>query len=97
MPHGARPAPGPLTQEIAAILRERRARLRIPQSAVAADAHMSTSQLSAFLNGQKHIDIEQVEAICNSLGLEWLDVLKQAEAASTRRILDERASKKAEQ
>lgn len=58
---------------------------------------MSTSQLSAFLNGQKHVDVEQVESICNSLGLEWLDVLKQAEAASTRRIVDQRASKKAEQ
>lgn len=97
MPHGARPAPGPLTQEIAAILRERRARLRVPQSAVAADAHMSTSQLSAFLNGQKHIDVEQVEAICESLGLKWLEVLRQAEEASTRRRVDRRASSGADQ
>jgi transcriptional regulator with XRE-family HTH domain len=86
-----------LTQEIAAILRERIARLRVSQIHVANDAGMSKSQLSAFLGGQKQIDIEQFESVCESLGLDWIEVLKQAEDASSLRRLDRRAAKREEQ
>ena len=88
MPAAARPAPGPLSQELSAILRERIARLRVAQIHVAHDAGMSTSQLSDFLAGKKTIDIERVEAICLALDLNFLETIKRAEAASSRRKLE---------
>jgi transcriptional regulator with XRE-family HTH domain len=83
MPSGSKAPPGPLTQEVAAIIRERLARKQWPQARLA-DAirgkvsGVSAPQLSRMLNGTGHIDMDQLDAICAALDLDPVRVLSDA-------------------
>jgi len=85
MPSGTKNVTGPLTQEIAAILRERMSRMKYTDrdlsEAVGADC-LSRSQVNKIRAGQKHVDIDDYERICVALGLDFIEVLTRA-AAST--------------
>lgn len=73
----------PLNEEIAAILRSHAARLRpMPtQAALASVAGVSQSHMSALLSGQKSFDIDQLEAVSYSLGIDIDELLTDATRA----------------
>jgi len=88
MAGGYKSAPGPLTQEIAAIIREKMARDNIKDgqlSAAVGEARLSRPQINKIRLGQKQIDVEDLERICWALGLDFLAVLAQADAATPNR------------
>ncbi|TFD61089.1 XRE family transcriptional regulator [Cryobacterium sp. Hh7] len=87
MAKGTKPTPGPLTQEVSSILRAEMARHRILQGQLAAATGISTTQLSEILNGKKNIDIQQLDALCWSLGLDFTAVIRDAEQQSEARHL----------
>lgn len=87
MAKGTKPIPGPITQEVAGILRAELARHRILQAQLSAATGISTTQLSGMLKGQKHIDIEQLDALCWALGLDFADVIRDADRQTAARHL----------
>lgn len=88
MPSGAKTPPGPFSKEIAAILRAQMARKQLNQIAVAAAVGISQTQLSGILNAKKHVDVEQLDAICEAIGLRLVDVLREADDATKFRQAD---------
>lgn len=87
MSAAAKSAPGPLTMEIASILRGQIAKQQLVRDRIAADVGISAPQMSKILNGHKQIDIELLEAICDSVGLPLMKVLSDAEEATGARRL----------
>jgi len=79
MPTGTKPAPGPLTRAIGAILRGQMTRLDISHSRLAESISVSRSQLYKVLRGRAHVDIEQLHAMCTVLQLDAPTVLRDAE------------------
>jgi transcriptional regulator with XRE-family HTH domain len=77
-----------LTIEVAAILRERIARKQIKQAEIAKATKISTTQLSGIVNGEKRIDIEQLDRIAQALGLTLLEVVEKADSESAHRRID---------
>jgi predicted XRE-type DNA-binding protein len=85
MPSGARTPPGPLTLEIAALLREHIARQQWPQLTIAKAARIPQSTFSDLVNGQKPIDIEQLDRICWAVGYPLEDLVSKAERNTANR------------
>ena len=77
--------PGPLTQAITAILRERMGRDNITKTALAAAVGISRPQVQKILAGTKQIDVEQLDALCWVLGLKARVVIAEADAATSSR------------
>lgn len=89
MPSGTKPEPGVLSQEVAAILRAQLARKRITQAELADAVNSAQTQISGILNARKHVDIEKLDEICQALGLEFAEVIREADAATEARYFDE--------
>lgn len=79
MGRAGKPAPGPLTQAIAAILRAQQGRLNVSDVEIAKHVTFSRSQLNGLLNGTKHFDMEQLDQVCYALGLDAIDVIADAD------------------
>jgi len=78
---------GPLTKEVAAIIRGRMARFNVNQTELAESVGISQSQLSKMVRGTRPIDIDQLESICDALGMGIEDAIE--EATTLLRNLDE--------
>lgn len=87
MARGTAAPVGALTKEVAAILRTRIARQQLLQKDIAESLHIGKTQLSDIINGKKHVDIELLDDICSAVGLDFMDVLKEAEKATQSRLL----------
>jgi len=87
MPTAARDLPGPLSVEVASLLRQRIAALNIDQKTVAERSQINESTLSRLLNNKKPIYLEQLDALCAALGLEIGGLLDAADRATRRRRL----------
>lgn len=85
VPTGAKPTPGPLTEEISALLREHIARKRWSYTTIAAAAGMPLSTFSSVVNGHKQIDIEQLDRICYAVDYDVVELIKQAEETTRYR------------
>jgi plasmid maintenance system antidote protein VapI len=85
MPTGARTRPGPLTQEITALLREHIARKKWSYVAVADAAKIPTSTFGDLVNGRKPIDIEQLDRICWAVGYGIEELVAKAEQNTANR------------
>jgi plasmid maintenance system antidote protein VapI len=85
MPTSARTPPGPLTEEITALLREHIARKRWTQVTVANAATIPTSTFSDIINGQKPVDIEQLDRICWAVGYPIEELVRKAEENTQNR------------
>jgi DNA-binding Xre family transcriptional regulator len=85
MATGTKPAPGTLTQEIAATLRAQIARAKVSQADISRTVGISTGQLSGILNGHKQVDLEQLDELCWALGLSFRQVIADADAATAFR------------
>ncbi|MFC5930850.1 helix-turn-helix transcriptional regulator [Cryobacterium melibiosiphilum] len=91
MAGGSKSAPGPLTQEIATIIRERMARMKINDLALSraiGEGRISRPQVQKIKAGTKQIDMEDLERICWALGLDFLATLAQADAATASRHVE---------
>ena len=76
--------PSQLSRQIAAILRAQVAKFQLTQVDVAANSGISQSQLSKVLRGTRVLDVDQLDALCQTLGLEIADVV----ADAYREVLD---------
>ena len=85
MAGGKKAPPGTLSHEMAAILRGKMGHDKITAQAVADAVGMSRAQVSGVLNGKKHVDVEQLDRICFSLGLTLEKVLREADKAASDR------------
>ena len=85
MPTGSKKKPGPLSAELGDTLRAEMARERISIKALADAVGMSAPQVSGVLNAKKHVDVEQLDAICWALGLDTLKVFSDVDAATVDR------------
>lgn len=88
MPRAAKPAPGPLSLAVAEILRVELARLGRTKSDLSRQAGISRTVTSDIVRGLSQADIEQLDAMCQALGRSLTDVLKEADQATTKRLLD---------
>lgn len=70
---------------MAAILRGKIGHDKLTAQAVADAVGMSRAQVSGVLNAKKHVDVEQLDRICFSLGLELEKVLTEANHAAPDR------------
>lgn len=75
---GRNPEPGPLTAVIAAILRDAFLELLISQDVFAERIGMPQSTLSAYLLGQKVLDLQTFVRLSYEFGLDPLNVLATA-------------------
>ncbi|MBN8883577.1 DNA-binding Xre family transcriptional regulator [Salana multivorans] len=71
--------PGVITRNVAAVLRARVARVQATQTELAAVSGVSQSQLSKILRGTRAIDLDVLDRLCWTLGLDVADVLAEAE------------------
>lgn len=91
MAGGTKSAPGPLTREIAALLHDKMARKGVNDlalsNAIGAD-RISRPQVQKIRKGLKRVDVEDLERMCWALGVDFLDLLKQADDATSTRHID---------
>ena len=85
MPTGSKKIPGPLSVELGDTLRAKMAREKVTIKVLAEAVGMSPTQVSNVLNAKKHVDIEQFDAICWSLGLDSVKLFKDVDAATRDR------------
>lgn len=82
----ASPKPEELTREAVTILRGELGRKRTAtQADLAAAVDISKTQLSDILNEKKLVDIDLLDRLCWALGLDYMTVLTQADAATASR------------
>lgn len=86
MPASARPEPGPLTRGIAAAVRDRYADAGYTQEQLGDVIGVSQQQASRILNGERPADADQLWALCEAVGLDFLAVVRDVlERAKTPR------------
>lgn len=85
MPSGARTPPGPLTQEITALVREHIARNKWNYVTVAAAARIPASTFNAIVNGHKPIDVEQLDRIAWAIRYPLEELVAKAEQNTANR------------
>lgn len=78
MPRGSKPAPGPLALRVAAILDAESKAQGLSQPKLEAITGISQSNLSLYLNGKRTLDVDQLQALCDALGLNIEDVVSRA-------------------
>jgi plasmid maintenance system antidote protein VapI len=89
MASGTKPPPGVLSEALGEILRAQIARKKLKQSDIAAEMGISQTQLSGIVNAKKHVDIEQLDQLCWVIGLEFWEVVQEADNEVTDRQLSD--------
>jgi len=89
MPRAAKPAPGPLSLEVASLLRAEMGRQdNMSKSELARKSGVERTTVSDIVRGLSQADLEQLDAICQALGVRMTDILRAAEdATDSRRLL----------
>lgn len=82
MPRAAKKPTGPLVEEVAGVLRAQVGRAKLSHQQVADAIGVSRAQASKILDGQKQIDLEQLDELCWALGLTFRDVVVEADRVS---------------
>ena len=89
MVKGGKTDPGPLTRELASIIKGYLARRGKEQQDLAAAVGISPAQMSRMLNGKKHWDLDQLDRAAAFLDFDALEVLREAAEATADRDLPE--------
>ena len=76
---------GPLSPHIAAILERERDDQGLSQTALGAMAGISQSQISKYLRAERVLTIDRLDALCTALGLDIVDVVREAVQTRARR------------
>lgn len=79
MPTGTRGLPGPLSVEIASLLRQHMAAQKINQPTLSRSTGIPQSTLSRLLNGQRQLYIDQLEVVCVAMELDVGEVVSRAD------------------
>ncbi|MEV8269116.1 helix-turn-helix transcriptional regulator [Microbacterium oleivorans] len=87
MPSGSQPLPGPLSKAVADLLSSNIASGGFRQGTIARAAGLSASQLSRCLSGQKVFTLDQLDAVCQALGVSISDIVGHADQLSRQRIV----------
>lgn len=88
MSRAAKPAPGPLSLEVASLLRAEMGRQNnLSKSELARRAGLDRTAVSDIVRGLQQADIEQLDAICQALGVTLTDILVKAEQETDARRL----------
>lgn len=85
MPTGTQPLPSPLSQHVGRLLSEALYARGMAQGAVAEAAGLSSSQLSRVLSGKKVFTLDQLDAVCSVIGVDMIEIVAQADAATRAR------------
>lgn len=85
MPTGTQPLPSPLSQHVGRLLTDAIADRGLAQVHVAAEAGISAAQLSRALKGKKVFTLDQLDAVCGAIGVDLIDVVAAADAATRTR------------
>ncbi|WP_417510640.1 helix-turn-helix domain-containing protein [Microbacterium sp.] len=85
MPTGTQPLPSPLSQRVGQLIVDAINGRGLAQNRVAEDAGMSPSQLSRALTGKKVFTLDQLDAVCSVVGIDLVDVVSAADAATSDR------------
>lgn len=88
MAKGTNSAPGPLTLAIADIIHERMAELRTNKSKVAEASGVPRTTLGPMVDGTSVFDVEQLDKVCQALGIDIEDVQKKAADKTSHRVID---------
>jgi len=88
MAKGTNSAPGPLTAAIADIIYARMTELRTNKSRIAAASGIPRTTLAHMIDGTSVYDIEQLDKVCQALGIEIEDVQKKAAEKTQHRVID---------
>ncbi len=71
-------APQALGMEVAALLREAVARRELTQAQVAEKAGISTSQVGKYLRGVRPITVDELDRLCDSIGVSFERLIVEA-------------------
>ncbi|NJI61149.1 helix-turn-helix transcriptional regulator [Microbacterium oxydans] len=85
MPTGTQPLPSPLSQHVGLLLSEAISDRGLAQARVADEAGISPSQLSRALTGKKVFTLDQLDAVCDVIGVDLIEVIAAADAATKAR------------
>lgn len=83
MPLSPQPLPGALTRALGRVLRGQMARRRTTLAEACVVVGVSEGQLSKMMHGKRRIDVEQLEDLCNFLGVDMIQVLREARGESS--------------
>ena len=84
MSSAPKPPTGPLSEAVAGILRAERGRLGdVSLKDLGDAAGISRQQVGLILRGEKQVDVEELDRLCYALGLQLVDVIRNAEAVNT--------------
>lgn len=78
MPRGRAHEPGPLSRAIGLILSIEVAQQGLTQGELGGMVGISESQIGKFLRVDRVLNIEQLASICRALGLDLIDVVREA-------------------
>jgi transcriptional regulator with XRE-family HTH domain len=74
----ARRGPGPLSHALGRILTHEAAEQGLSGRQLARMVDVSQPQMAGYLRGEFVLNIEELQAICNVLGLDLVDVMREA-------------------
>ena len=83
MPLSPQPLPGSLTRALGRVLRGQMANRRTTLAEACVVMGVSEGQLSRMMHGKRRIDVEQLADLCNFLGVDMIDVLREARGESS--------------
>jgi len=88
MPKGTNTPVGLLSEAISELLHARMAYLRSNKSKLAEASGIPRTTLGPIIDGKRTFDVEVLDRICRSLGLDIVDTMKKADAATQRRLVE---------
>jgi DNA-binding Xre family transcriptional regulator len=88
MPKGTNTPVGLLSAAISELLHARMAYLRSNKSKLAEAAGVPRTTLGPIIDGKKTFDVEVLDRICRALGLDVVNVMKEADATTQRRLVE---------
>lgn len=78
--------PGPLTRHVAAKLRAAVEQRGLTQEQVGEQLGQSQSQVSKYLRGEVTLDLEEVDVICRTVGLNITELIRAADEETKDRL-----------
>lgn len=78
MPSSPRPAAGPLTRAIVAVIAQRYADVGFRQETLGDLLGVSQQQVSRILRGERAADIDQLWTLCTAVGLDFIATVEHA-------------------
>lgn len=88
MPKGTNTPVGALSAAVSEVLYARMAHLRSNKTRLAEAAGVPRTTLGPILDGKKTFDVEVLDQLCQALGLDVVQVLKDADSATQGRFVD---------